>query len=89
VSFPEANVHHRMLDTDVVFCSGSFIIRGVATVWGIITRLGLSLLGLVLAVVATLMVLMTMWPCITLFLVLSVVVATALVCRRRASDKRP
>jgi membrane protein implicated in regulation of membrane protease activity len=57
-------------------------------VWGIMARLGLSLLGLVIATVASLLVMMAVWPCITLFIALSVG-ATALVWRRRTSYKRP
>jgi hypothetical protein len=59
-----------------------------ATVWGIMARLGLSLLVLVIATVASLLVMMSIWPCITLFMALSVG-ATAVVWRRRASYKRP
>ena len=67
---------------------GSASVKEGAVVWGIMARVGLSLLVLVIVTVVTLVVMMWAWPCIGLLIALSVVGAAAVVWRRRAFYER-
>jgi hypothetical protein len=55
-------------------------------VWGAMTRVGLSLLLLFIATVAILVVMMWVWPCISLLIALSVVGTAAIVWRGERSS---